>query len=379
MLSHELRNPLAPISAAAQLLQTMNLDEVKVQHSCQIINRNVRHMTELIDDLLHVSRVSQGLVTLDSVPLRIRDIVASSVEQATPLIQARRHTLKVQLPPDMDMVLGDEKRLTQVVVNLLDNAAKYTLEGGNITVEIGVDESDVVIEVLDNGIGMEAALASRVFDLFIQGQRSSDRSSGGLGIRLALVKSLVALHHGSVTCTSAGLGHGSKFTVRLPRFQDRRRDDRHAEERIVSGTVTPLRVMIVDDNIDAAEMLAMLLQASGHQVLVEHAPLQALELSRREVPQVLLLDIGLPEIDGIELARRLRAQPETSRSTLVAITGYGSEEDRKATSAAGFDHHLLKPVDTQRLVEILASVQGAAATAENASDTPRRRADERSR
>ena len=381
MLAHELRNPLAPISAAAQLLQTIKLDEKRVQHSCQIIGRQVRHMTGLIDDLLDVSRVSRGLVELINVPLNIRDIVANAVEQATPLIHSRRHNLQVHLPPDSDMVMGDEKRLVQVIANILNNAAKYTPEGGNISVEIGVQESQVVIDVLDDGIGMDPQLASRVFDLFAQGRRSSDRSSGGLGLGLALVKSLVGLHHGSVTCTSAGIGKGSKFTVRLPRlFKERRWNDRNAGHAGIDAAMNPLRVMVVDDNVDAASMLAMLLEASGHQVLVEHSPLRALERSRKEAPQVFLLDIGLPEIDGNELARRLRAQAETAGAVLIAITGYGQENDRKVTVAAGFDHHLVKPVDTAVLSSILARVgTNRLSASHTASDRPQRRAGERLR
>lgn len=357
MLAHELRNPLAPISAAAQLLQTTKLDEKRVQYSCKIIGRQIHHMTGLIDDLLDVSRVSRGLVDLDDIPLNIGAIVASAVEQATPLIASRRHTLNLHLPSDSDMVMGDEKRLVQVFANLLNNAAKYTPEGGTICVDIGVHDSHVVVDVIDDGIGMEAELTSRVFDLFTQGRRSSDRSSGGLGLGLALVKSLVALHHGSVTCTSAGIGKGSKFTVRLPRlFSDRRRSDRNADHGNAGKTRHPLRVMVVDDNVDAASMLSMLLEASGHQVLVEHSPLRALERSRQEAPHVFLLDIGLPEIDGNELAQRLRAQPETAHAVLIAVTGYGQENDRQLTRAAGFDRHLVKPVNTAVLTSILAEI-----------------------
>ncbi|MGJ9416594.1 ATP-binding protein [Massilia sp. CMS3.1] len=381
MLAHELRNPLAPISAAAQLLQTMKLDEKRVHHSCQIISRQVRHMTGLIDDLLDVSRVSRGLVELNQVPLNIRDIVGNAVEQARPLMQSRGQHLDVRVPPDNDMVMGDEKRLVQVFANILNNAAKYTPGGGHISLEIGVHESEVLVDVVDDGIGMEPELTSRVFDLFAQGRRSADRSSGGLGLGLALVKSLVALHGGSVTCASAGNGQGSRFSVRLPRlFKDRRRHQRHAGPGGFGVSENPLRVMVVDDNVDAASMLAMLLEASGHQVQVEHCPLRALEQSRKTAPQVFLLDIGLPEIDGNELARRLRSQAETAASVLIAITGYGQENDRNVTVAAGFDHHLVKPVDTQVLASILARTDATRFPAAHAaSDTPQRRANERLR
>jgi len=356
MLAHELRNPLAPISAAAQLLQAPRLDAGRVQHSSQIISRQVRHMTALIDDLLDVSRVSRGLVELDNAPLDIRGIATNAVEQAMPPIQARRHALKLRLPPGTVMVMGDEKRLVQVIVNILNNAAKYTPEGGHIDLDVAVEGQDVVIAVEDDGIGMEPDLAARAFDLFTQARRSSDRASGGLGLGLALVRSLVELHHGSVTCGSAGIGKGSRFTVRLPRLaMEEGADARDAgQPGAPPAPVEPLRVMVVDDNVDAAAMLAMLLEASGHRVAVEHDPLRALVRSREEAADVFLLDIGLPGIDGNELARRLRAQPETAHALLVAVTGYGQENDRKATLAAGFDHHLVKPVDLEALAAILA-------------------------
>jgi signal transduction histidine kinase len=359
MLAHELRNPLAPISAAAQLLQTIKLDKDNVERSCQVISRQVRHMTGLIDDLLDVSRVSRGLIELDNVPLDIRQIAANALEQVMPLIEARRHHLAVRLPPDSVTVMGDEKRLVQVLANILNNAAKYTPECGNILLQVDVHEADVIVSIMDDGIGMEAELTARAFDLFAQAQRSSDRSSGGLGLGLALVKSLVALHHGSVTCSSAGIGRGSTFTISLPRsFAQDCRDVQQPDPGSLRTTANPLRIMVVDDNVDSAAMLAMLLEASGHRVQVEHAPLPALERSREAAPQVFLLDLGLPEIDGNELAQRLRAQPETAQAVLIAVTGYGQENDRVQSLAAGFDHHLVKPVDTEVLDSILAGIGG---------------------
>jgi len=358
MLAHELRNPLAPISAAAQLLQAPRLDAERVQHSSRIISRQVRHMTGLIDDLLDVSRVSRGLVELSNEALDIRAIAGNAVEQAMPPIQARGHTLKLRLPPGTVMVMGDEKRLVQVIVNILNNAAKYTPEGGHIELDVAVEGVEVVIAVEDDGIGMEPELAARAFELFAQARRSSDRASGGLGLGLALVRSLVELHHGAVTCSSAGIGKGSRFTVRLPRLVREEGAGAHAADEAgeTPPAAGPLRVMVVDDNVDAAAMLAMLLEASGHRVAVEHDPFQALARSRAEAPDVFLLDIGLPGIDGNELARRLRAQPQTADAVLVAVTGYGQENDRKATLAAGFDHHLVKPVDLEALAAILAGV-----------------------
>lgn len=356
MLAHELRNPLAPISAAAQLLQIARLDEARVHHTSQIIGRQVRHMTHLIDDLLDVSRVTRGLVELENAPVDIRHIITDAVEQVTPLIQSRRHHLALLLPPDTTMVMGDKKRLVQVLANVLNNAAKYTNEGGNLLLKTDVHEAYLLIEVSDNGIGMTPELVAHAFDLFAQAERSSDRSSGGLGLGLALVKSLVELHGGTASCESEGVGKGSKFTIKLPRITESIKQTPHHPEQRLANTLQSLRILVVDDNEDAAAMLAFLLEATGHEVLVEHTSKQALERARIEKPDVCLLDIGLPEMDGNELARCLRSQPETANAVLIAITGYGQSEDRKNSSAAGFDHHLVKPVDTEKLVSLLAGV-----------------------
>ncbi len=357
MLAHELRNPLAPIGAAAQLLQMVALDEARVRQTSQVIGRQVSHMTGLIDDLLDVSRVTRGLVELDTAPLDILPIVMEAVEQVTPLIQSKRHQLALHLPPDSTTVNGDKKRLVQVVTNLLNNAAKYTPAGGELQLRTEVHESHVLIEIIDNGVGMTPELAMRAFDLFAQAERTSDRTSGGLGLGLALVKSLVELHGGTVTCSSQGIGKGSTFTVCLPRvLAVDRHVDRSELGSLSQPTIRSLRVMVVDDNEDAAAMLAMLLDASGHQVVVAHSSSQALERAREESPQVCLLDIGLPEMDGNELAKQLRARPETATSLLIAVTGYGQERDRDKALAVGFDHHLVKPVDSQKLYSILAGI-----------------------
>lgn len=358
MLAHELRNPLAPISAAAELLQIVKLDDERVRRTSQIIGRQVSHMTGLVDDLLDVSRVTRGLVELENSALDMRQIVADAVEQVTPLIRARGHHLELRLAPDATMVEGDRKRLVQVLANLLNNAAKYTHDSGHVRLSTEVRDGCVRIEVSDNGIGMAPELVSRAFDLFAQAERSSDRSSGGLGLGLALVRSLVELHHGTVTCESAGLGKGSTFTICLPRLrgQGAAAGQPHAHPGGATRPEPALRVLVVDDNVDAAAMLAMLLEASGHRVSVEHDPRRVLARARIEVPQVCLLDVGLPEIDGNELARQLRAQPETAAATLVAVTGYGQESDRAQSLRAGFDHHLVKPVDSRTLGEILVAV-----------------------
>jgi PAS domain S-box-containing protein len=357
MLAHELRNPLAPIGAAAELLQLVKMDEARVRQTSQIIDRQVRHMTSLVDDLLDVSRVTRGLIELDSARIDISHVVADAIEQVTPLMRARHHHLGLQMTPEAPLVMGDKKRLVQVIVNLLTNSAKYTREGGQILLRTEVRNSHVLIQVADNGIGMTGELVSRAFDLFAQAERTSDRSSGGLGLGLALVRSLITLHHGTVTCESPGLGKGSTFTVCLPRLLERIEDE--APQRVHPAPLQSsrsLRILVVDDNVDAASMLGMLLEAAGHEVVIEHESRHALERATSEAPQVCILDIGLPEMDGNELAQRLRASPRTAGAVLIAITGYGQDSDRGQTLAAGFDHHLVKPVDTKQLAAILAEV-----------------------
>lgn len=358
MLAHELRNPLAPISAAAELLQRVKLDEDRVRKTSAVIGRQVSHMTGLIDDLLDVSRVTRGLIELDKVELDIQHVVNEAVEQVTPLIRSRGHELTMRLAMQSAMVQGDKKRLVQVLANILNNAAKYTAEGGHLALRTSVQDQEVLIEVTDDGIGMTPETAKYAFDLFAQAERSSDRSSGGLGLGLALVKSLVELHGGSVTCKSSGLGQGSTFSICLPRLAVQRQlASRPAGVSVALATpAASLKILLVDDNVDAAEMLKLLLESMGHDVLVEHGPLRALEQARLYKPQVCLVDIGLPEIDGNEVARRLRAQPENTDAVLVAVTGYGQESDRASTLAAGFGHHLVKPVDTTALTSILSAI-----------------------
>jgi len=354
MLAHELRNPLAPISAGAELLKIARGDQERVRQTSEIISRQVSHMTNLIDDLLDVSRVTRGLVELDNRALDMRRVVADAVEQANPVIQSRHHHLALHMPPDMPVVFGDEMRLVQVVANLLNNAAKYTPEGGNISLKIEVQVTHLLLEVEDSGIGMAPELVKQVFDLFTQAERSSDRASGGLGLGLALVRSLVELHGGSVGAASEGIGKGSRFTVVLPRMHE---DPVQAEQRhdVHSGP-KPLKILVVDDNADAAEMLSMLLEASGHQMLVEHEAQGALARASIELPDVCLLDIGLPDMDGHELARRLRARPGTANAVLIAVTGYGQENDKQNSLAAGFNHHLTKPLDIEKLTSLLSEL-----------------------
>lgn len=356
MLAHELRNPLAPIGAASELLRLVHLDPPRLQQASEIIARQVKHMTGLIDDLLDVSRVSRGLVTLERSKFDARQIVGSAVEQVRPLIDARRHRLTVQTPPEAAMIHGDQKRLIQVLANLLNNAAKYSPEGGDITLTMYVEPETIIIRVVDKGIGMAPAVIAHVFEMFTQAERTSDRSQGGLGIGLALVKSLVELHNGTVSASSAGIGKGSQFTVTFPRMA---KLDSHEELGEPVRVATPMkgrRLLVVDDNVDAANMLAMLLQSTSYETCVEHTAKGALERSRADLPDVCLLDIGLPDMDGNELARQLRAQPETARSVLIAITGYGQDQDRKRTAESGFDHHLVKPVNMEQLLHLLSAL-----------------------
>ena len=359
MLAHELRNPLAPISAAADLLKIGRLDEQRVRQSSAIIGRQVRHMTSLVDDLLDVSRVTRGLVTLARAPVAARTIVDEAIEQVRPMFEARRQHLQVTLAASDATVLGDKARLVQVLANLLNNASKYTPEDRRIEIETGADAGGdaLVLTVRDEGIGMDRELAPRVFDLFTQATRSSDRSQGGLGLGLALVKNLVELHGGSVVCDSPGPGRGSTFSVTLPLMQPVARSLDEAPASARDGQARPLRLLVVDDNVDAAATLAMLLEACGYEVMVENDSLRALERAKHECPDAALLDIGLPEMDGNELARRLRLEPCTRPALLVAITGYGQEQDRRTALEAGFDHHMVKPVDLDRLAAILSSVE----------------------
>jgi PAS domain S-box-containing protein len=355
MLAHELRNPLAPVGAAAALLQRARLDEGLVRKTSEIIGRQVAHMTALIDDLLDVSRVTRGQVELDEAALDMRAIVADAVEQVMPLVRTRHQQLDVDVPAQSMPVMGDAKRLVQILANLLNNAAKYTQEGGRLRLAAAVRDGDVIVDVIDNGIGMAPELVARAFDLFAQAERTSDRASGGLGLGLALVRSLVELHGGTVSCESAGPGRGSRFTVTLPLLAQEAAPDALHDGAHAGARESSLSIMVVDDNVDAAETLGLLLEASGHRVSIEHDPQRALERARTEAPQVCLLDIGLPGMDGYELARHLRAQPATRHAFLVAITGYGQDSDRRLAAEAGFDRHLVKPIDLDKLQDVLAS------------------------
>jgi len=358
MLAHELRNPLAPITTAAQLLQRGQLDPPAIQRASDIIARQAQHMTSLVNDLLDVSRVTRGLVTINREPLAMRDVVHEAVEQVRSLVDARHHTLHCEIAQGPLRVAGDRTRLIQVLSNILHNAAKYTAPGGQIVLALRQDDGQVRVAVRDTGQGIDPATLPYIFDLFIQAERTPDRSQGGLGLGLALVKSLAVLHGGRVEAHSAGLGHGSEFVVYLPALGDEAAGA-DAASPAPARQAQGLRVLVVDDNVDAAQMLAALLEMHGHAVSLAYDGESAVDTAARVRPDVALLDIGLPDIDGHEVARRLRAAPQTAGTLLVALTGYGQEQDQRRAREAGFNHHLVKPADVAKLLELLAAVPAA--------------------
>jgi signal transduction histidine kinase len=356
MLAHELRNPLAPIASAAALLQNFKFDEAMVRRASAIISRQASHMTSLIDDLLDVSRVTRGKVELETVDLDIRDVIADAIEQVRPLVERHDHQLHVRLSADASIVTGDRKRLVQVMTNLLSNAAKYTPSGGRIEVVLDTGEAWLSIAIRDNGIGMTPELIGNAFELFSQGAQGLDRSQGGLGIGLALVKSLLLLHGGDVNAESAGAGSGSTFRVTLPRAASG--DLAPAVQGAPRGSSAgaPLRIGIVDDNEDAAVTLGLFLETVGHTVQLAHSAGDALRVLPAFRPDVCLLDIGLPDMSGFELARALHARDDIGGAVLIAVTGYAQDKDRDDALAAGFGELLAKPVSLDKLQALLARI-----------------------
>ncbi|HTL14290.1 MAG TPA: PAS domain-containing protein, partial [Thermomonas sp.] len=353
MLAHELRNPLAPIGTAAELLRLAPGDATRVADAARIISRQVAHMTDMVDDLLDVSRVTRGLVEFEQVPVDVRAVVTAAVEQAQPALAARRHTLAVDTSGGPAIVKGDRHRLVQVVSNLLHNAAKYTPPQGLVRLSVAVSADTVAVRVSDNGIGMEASLVPRVFDLFTQAERTPDRSQGGLGIGLALVRSIVRGHGGSVSAASPGVGGGSTFEVVLPRVAMEASD---AVGPVSPGPVPARRhtVMVVDDNRDAAMTLATVLELFGHDVSVAADGREALALAAARADwDAFILDIGMPDMTGHELVGHLRSRLGDRPARFIALTGYGQAQDLEASRKAGFDHHLVKPADIDRIVALL--------------------------
>jgi PAS domain S-box-containing protein len=355
MLSHELRSPLAPIMNAVQLLRLQREQSGLEQQACAIIERQLGHLVHLVNDLLEVSRISTGRIHLHREQSDLRAIVECGVETVRPLIEQRRQVLAVEIPPSPIWIDCDSTRLEQVVVNLLNNAAKYTDEGGHIWLWLQQPGTEAVLRVRDSGVGIAPELLPRIFDLFTQAERSLARSQGGLGIGLCLVQRLVEMHGGSVTAYSS-LGQGSEFVVRLPVVQIAKQHPASRPTETSEPTGPALRVLVVDDNLDAARMLEMLLRASGHDVRSVHDGPNALEAARDYRPHVVLLDIALPGLDGYQVAKRMRQQPDFQHVVLVAMTGYGQEPDRLRAQEAGFDDHLVKPAPFERIQRILAAV-----------------------
>jgi CheY-like chemotaxis protein len=336
---------------AAQLMQLQG--DVATPHEREVIMRQAQHLLRLIDDLLDVSRVARGKVTLARRRLELATVVAKAVESTAPLLEERRHQLRLSVATDGLVVDADEVRLTQVVSNLLTNAARYTPPGGRIEVTAARENGQVELAVSDNGTGIDANLLPHVFDMFVQGPRGADRTQGGLGLGLSLARSLTELHGGTVAAHSDGPGHGSTFTVRLPA------SGRPVRPAVPAG-VPPWgtadfaqRVLVVDDNRDAAEMLSVVLSRAGHEVEIAGDALQALHAADTFRPQVAILDIGLPVMDGYTLGKEMRARLGAATPILIALTGYGQDQDRRRSAEAGFASHLVKPVDAQTLIHIV--------------------------
>jgi PAS domain S-box-containing protein len=353
MLAHELRNPLASISNATQLFGKLEAEE-ELLWAKGVILRQVQHLSRMIDDLLDVSRITRGTIGLRAEPLSLSPIIGSAIEAVRPLLEERKHELNVSLAPGPLRLEADPLRIEQILVNLLTNAAKYTDAGGRIWLAVWPEGKDIVIKVADTGIGLPPDLRPRVFDLFTQGDRSAARSEGGLGIGLTLVQKLAELHGGSVTAASEGAGKGSEFTVRLPAL-----DESAAGTEGPTKTTTPIargvsRVLVVDDNVDTVRGLAKLLKLLGHDVCVAHDGPAAIEAARSHRPEVVILDIGLPGMDGYEVAGRLRREECCRDAVIIAVSGYGQEGDRRRSEEAGFDHHLVKPVDYSILTALFA-------------------------
>jgi signal transduction histidine kinase len=354
-LAHELRNPLAPVRTAVQVLRMNGPTTPELQWARDVIDRQVHQMTRLIDDLMDVSRIRQGRIELRMGHVELAKVIMGAVETSRPLIDENGHQLALTMPPDELILDGDEIRLTQVFMNLLTNAAKYSEKGSRIDLRAQRQGSDVVVTVTDSGIGIPPAKLQAIFEMFSQVETALSRSRGGLGIGLCLVKQLVEMHGGSIEARSEGPGQGSEFVVRLPvaveqTFLRRARDEGDAD------LVSQLRVLVVDDNRDAASSLAMLLKIMGNDVRTAYDGEEAVDAAVEFRPDVVLCDIGLPKMNGYEVARTLRQATWSKNMALIAVTGWGQDEDRRKSEEAGFDRHLVKPVDPQALMKLLAGL-----------------------
>ena len=354
MLAHELRNPLAAITTAVQLSTTSGVQD-QIDWSMDVINRQVKHLTRLIDDLLDVSRITRGKVHLRKEQIDANPVINGALEAIRPLIEQRNHELIVSLQPGLRLD-ADPTRLEQILVNLLTNAAKYTESGGTIWFTAALQGNDIVIKVRDTGIGILPEKLSHMFELFVQGDRSLARSEGGLGIGLTLARSLAELHGGSVTATSEGAGKGSEFLVRLPAAQSELLLLRGYQQR-APRQAQRARILIVDDNTDMVSGLVKLLELLGHDVQTAYDGPTALETARVQRPEFVLLDLGLPGMDGYEVATRLRQEQDCQDAVIIAVTGYGREDYLSRSRQAGFDHHMIKPIDQNLLVTLISQSQ----------------------
>ena len=367
MLSHELRNPLAAIQGAIELMQLKEMNDAQLVWARDVLARQNRHLSRLIDDLLDVSRITRGKLTLHTEPVELREVVEHALETVRPLIEARRHELSVSVPDYALNVKGDSVRLSQVVCNLLTNAAKYTDEGGRVELTLERDSTaaggeEAVIRVTDNGRGISREVLSRLFEPSTHEERLNSGEHGGLGIGLIVVRGLVQMHGGSVEARSEGAGRGSVFTVRLPLVSADEftmtlapTAEGAAAAEPAAAASAALQILVVDDNQDSACSMTLLLELQGHKVQVAHAGQAALRMAAESRPDVILLDIGMPGMNGYEVARQLRAQAAFADTLLVAVTGYGRASDVKQTESAGFDHHLVKPIDYDKLQALLAA------------------------
>jgi signal transduction histidine kinase/ActR/RegA family two-component response regulator len=358
VLAHELRNPLAPIRNSLHILRLTGPQDSPSEHVAEMMERQVNHMVRLVDDLLEVSRISRGKIELRKEMLEVAAVVRSAVETSRPLIEGGGHRLSFEIPAEPITLEGDLVRLTQVVANLLNNAAKYSDAGGQIWLAVRRDANQVVISVRDAGVGIPPDMVARVFDLFMQVDRQPSRVQGGLGIGLTLVKNLVELHGGSVEARSEGVGRGSEFVVRLPLVAAAAPTPHVVPVNYSAAVLSERRVLVVDDNRDAAESLGTLLKLLGADVRVVYSGPAALEAVATHRPGVVLLDIGMPGMDGLDVARRIRQLPGAQDVILIALTGWGQEEDRDRSQSAGFDFHLIKPADVNALQHLLVSVDG---------------------
>ncbi len=361
-LAHELRNPLAPLSNGLHLMRMAGNKPELLEKTRLMMERQIQHMVHLVDDLLDVARISTGKVELRRRRMDLKEAVATAVETSASLIDAGGHKLHVEVPQQPLPMDADPTRITQVVSNLLNNAAKYTPEGGRITLRVDVEDGDAVLSVTDSGIGIAPEAISKVFEMFAQVPNSAGKPQGGLGIGLSLVQSLVALHGGSVSASSAGMGQGSTFTVRLPLAKG---GEMTTESRAADAAGNPgqLQVLVVDDNTDAAESLGVLLDIEGHAAHIAHTGAEALQVAQSRALDVVFLDIGLPDMTGYDVAKRLRMLPGMQKTLLVALTGWGTQDDRQRTRDAGFDRHLTKPAELPAVEELLRAAAEAKAAA----------------